>query len=187
MIKNILWSGIEYNSLENCVLTISDKGSDIKSTIIGMYNNIIYKIDYLIKTNEHWETISFYINAQLNNKTQVISYQNDGRGNWVTDGGQIAEEFSGCFDVDISLTPFTNTLPINRLRLPEKKEKIIKVFYVDILGQEIKAVHQKYTRLSKTDYKYENIPNDFEATISVDEAGLVIKYPQLFKREFVIG
>jgi len=184
MTRNILWRGIEYNSLESCVLTNSDEGAEIKSSIIGMYNNVIYKVEYQIKTNGHWETIFFEINAQLNNKTNIISYRSDGKGNWFSDGNLI-EKFSGCIDIDISLTPFTNTLPINRLKLVEKKEKIIKVLYLDILGQEVKAVHQKYTRLSQTDYRYENVPNDFESIISVDETGLVVTYPQLFKREFV--
>ena len=32
------------------------------------------------------------------------------------------------------------------------------------------------------EYKFENVPNDFEAIITVDEWGLVVNYPELFVR-----
>jgi hypothetical protein len=83
------------------------------------------------------------------------------------------------------LTPFTNTLPINRLKLSEKEGEQIMVLYVDVLGRKIMPVRQKYTRLSQNSYKYENVPNDFEAVIAVDELGLVVDYPGLFKRTYI--
>jgi uncharacterized protein len=46
-------------------------------------------------------------------------------------------------------------------------------------------VQQKYTRLSPTNYKYENVPNDFESVIAVDDLGLVVEYPGLFKRAHI--
>jgi hypothetical protein len=96
--------------------------------------------------------------------------------------GKKADQFSGCTDVDIPLTPFTNTLPINRLKLAEGEEHQIKVIYLDLLEQQISPVKQKYIRLSKTEYHYENVPNDFEAKIDVDELGFVVNYPSLFVR-----
>jgi hypothetical protein len=50
------------------------------------------------------------------------------------------------------------------------------------MEDKITSLKQKYTRLSKDTYHYENIPNDFEAEIKVDENGFVIDYPQLFNR-----
>src|ERR1041384_988062 len=37
MQKNILWTGIEYHSLENCLITFTDKGIETISSIIGSY------------------------------------------------------------------------------------------------------------------------------------------------------
>ncbi len=59
----------------------------------------------------------------------------------------------------------------------------IKVIYFDILEKKISAVGQKYTCISPTSYHYENVPNDFEATIEVDELGFVVDYPELFVRK----
>ena len=184
MQKNILWTGIEYYSLENGILTISDKGSEINSTIVGKYVNALYKIEYHIRTNQFWETAFLEIKTQVHNTMESISLRREGNGNWYVNG-QPDEKFNGCIDIDISLTPFTNTLPINRLKLSEKEEKQIKVLYVDVLGRKMMPAQQKYTRLSPTDYKYENVPNDFESVISVDDLGLIVEYPGLFKQTYI--
>jgi len=184
MQKNILWTGIEYYSLENCILTISDKGSEIASSIIGAYANELYRVEYRIQTDQYWETIFFEIKTQLYNTMEITSFRKEGKENWYVNG-QPDEKFSGCIDIDISLTPFTNTLPINRLKLSEKESGQIMVVYVDILGRKTMPVQQKYTRLSHTGYKYENVPNDFESVITVDDLGLVVKYPGLFERTFI--
>jgi hypothetical protein len=83
-------------------------------------------------------------------------------------------------------TPFTNTLPVKRLKLKQDQSQEIQVIYCDLLNGQISPVRQKYTCLSKTRYQYENVPNDFEATIEVDEAGLVVDYPFLFYRTAAI-
>jgi uncharacterized protein len=178
---NILWTGREYYSLENCVLTTNDKGSEITSVIIGQYNQEIYRVEYWIKTNVHWATIFFEVKVQAFDKREIIRYESNGKGKWTKKGKQI-DEFNGCIDIDIPLTPFTNTLPINRMKLQINESRDIKVLYLDILAKEIKMVRQKYARLSHDQYKYENVPNDFEAVITVDESGIVVDYPELFVR-----
>lgn len=181
MQTNILWTGREYYSLENCLIDAKATGFEITSTIIGNYEGKIYKVEYHIKTNERWETMFFEINSRHSNQTQIIRYEGDGNGNWTTDGKK-AEQFNGCIDIDIPLTPFTNTLPIRRLKLQHNQSQEIQVMYCDLLEQKITPVRQQYRCLSATEYHYENIPNDFEANIQVDESGFVVDYPSLFIR-----
>ena len=178
---NLLWAGQKYHSLENCILSVSDTGTEVNSVIIGGSENKIYRVEYLIKTNKNWETIFFEIKSYLNDKIDCLSFRSDGKGNWTTNGNPITQ-FNGCIDLDISLTPFTNTLPINRLKLSENKKHLINVLYIDVLEQQAKPVQQNYTKLSEAEYKYENVPNDFETEITVDKLGLVINYPGLFER-----
>lgn len=181
MQTNILWTGREYYSLENCVISKTETGSEINSAIVGRYEQKIYRIEYLIKANDKWETTSFQLKTQVSNKREVLNYYSDGKGNW-TKNGKPVNEFNDCIDIDIPLTPFTNTLPINRLKLSIHESRQIKVLYLDLLNDEIKPVRQTYTRLSQNQYKYENVPNDFEAIITVDESGFVVDYPDLFVR-----
>jgi hypothetical protein len=185
MQTNILWSGREYYSLENCLIDTSETGTEINSTIIGSYQGKIYQVTYRIKTNEYWETMFAAITSRHSNQTQTIQLEGDGEGNWVYDGKK-AEQFTGCIDIDIPLTPFTNTLPIRRLKLHQHQEQVIQVIYCDLLEQRIEPVRQQYRRLSATEYHYQNIPNDFEANIVVDELGFVVDYPSLFVRSAAV-
>ena len=185
MQTNILWTGIEYHSIENCVVDRTPEGAVIRSTIIGVYEGKVYEVQYRIHTNKDWETVLVELNAKHSNRQQQTLLEGDGKGNWMMNGTQAAA-FNGCIDVDIPLTPFTNTLPINRLRLKEGDEQQISVIYLDILEWNTRAVNQKYTRLSDTSYHYQNVPNDFEATIETDAQGLVIDYPSLFTRSAAV-
>ncbi|MCS3797392.1 putative glycolipid-binding domain-containing protein [Niastella sp. OAS944] len=181
MQTNILWTGRAYYSLENCQVNEHENSAEITSTIIGSYEGKLYKVEYQIRTNARWQTVLLELTSQVNNKPQTIKLEGDEKGNWIYNGKEAAQ-FRNCIDVDIAVTPFTNTLPIRRLQLQQGQSQEIQVIYCDILNQVIKPVSQKYTRLSNNEYHYENIPNDFEATIKVDDSGLVIDYPGLFVR-----
>jgi len=185
MQRNILWTGREYHSLENCLVNSTHNGFEINSTIIGKYEGKIYKVEYHIQTNRHWETVFLELKSQHSNQRERLTLKGDAKGNW-TSTGRRADQFKGCIDVDIPLTPFTNTLPINRLRLSPNEERQISVIYLDLLEQQVKPVYQKYTRLSELEFQYENVPNDFEAKIEVDELGLVVNYPALFVRTAIL-
>ena len=181
MQTNVLWTGREYYSLENCLVTTTEKGTEIDSVIVGSYEHKIYRLEYHIKTNPQWETVFFEIKSQHSDQVNYFTFESDGKGNWMTDG-RLAHQFQGCTDIDIPLTPFTNTLPINRLKLTPQASEHIQVIYIDLLAHRIERVTQKYTCLSETTYHYENVPNDFEAVITVDALGLVVDYPTLFVR-----
>jgi uncharacterized protein len=178
---NILWTGREYYSLENCLIDIGEGGSNINSHIVGNYQEKIYYVDYHIKTNSRWETLYCKIESWHSSIKEVIVLEKEVHDNWIMNG-KVADQFMGCIDVDIPLTPFTNTLPVNRMKLDIGSQKDIKVIYLDVLYRLQTPVWQKYRRVSDLVFHYENIPNDFEAEILVDQLGLVVDYPSLFVR-----
>lgn len=94
----------------------------------------------------------------------MVRLEGNGKGNWSNSGKRV-EQFEGCIDIVISLTPLTNTLPINRLNLIQNEVQIIQVIYIDVLAQQMSPLRQQYIRLSNTLYNYQNIPNNFEANI----------------------
>src|SRR5690606_20127270 len=123
----------------------------------------------------------FTLKYLINGRRHSLACKSDGEGNWTKDS-MAMPEYQGCIDIDIPLTPFTNTLPIRRLKLADGQSATIRVLYLDVLAERFMPVSQKYKRLSATAYHYENVPNDFEATITVDSDGLVEDYPALFVR-----
>lgn len=181
MQTDILWTGHLYHSQENCRLVSTETGWEATSVITGVHEHQNFNVEYFIRTGFGWETILVQLTAEVGDRSESLVLQSDGQGNWMKNQAE-APEFEGCIDVDISLTPFTNSLPINRLRMEKGETRPIKVLYLDILNTTEKPVIQHYTLLSDTDYKFENVPNDFEAVIRVDAEGLVENYPGLFER-----
>ena len=179
MQTNIIWTGLQYHSIEHCSWTNSANGNEIVSTIVGYYENKIYKVEYNIETNVNWETKSATIRMKIDDAADTITLKkNDGK--WFLNGAP-ADGFNDIYDIDISLTPFTNTLPVRRLKLTGHEEQVITVIYFDILDRQIKPLKQIYTRLTAHNYKYENDDKSFTANIQTDEDGLVKDYPTLFK------
>ncbi|MCG2615302.1 putative glycolipid-binding domain-containing protein [Terrimonas sp. NA20] len=181
MQTNIVWAGLEYHSIENCLINGGKGETAIVSTIIGLYEGKIYKIDYAITVNNKWETKEVSIKARHSDQEQQILLTRNKEDDWIMNNEK-AYTFTGCIDVDIALTPFTNTLPINRLNMREGEDRIISVIYFDLLNWDVKPVKQLYRKISENIYHYENIPNNFNADITVDKQGLVIEYPGLFNR-----
>src|SRR5882672_10588974 len=111
--KNIIWKGIDAASLENSIITITKSGNTVHATVVGVSGEIPFKIDYLIRTDEHWRTNYLELHTQLLNKTSIDTYRSDAQGNWHKEE-KLLIAFEGCIEIDISVTPFTNSLAVNR-------------------------------------------------------------------------
>ncbi len=179
IMKIILWRGLLYKSLEHCKIQKQDDGFNVESVIIGHYQHQVYKIDYLIRVNEDWSARGFEIRSEIEGVEAPIAGSKTGE-DWLVNG-TVRPDLRGLLYIDISLTPFTNSLPVNNLRLEVGQSQDIKVLYVDVLNNEIKAVSQRYLKKGKDLYLYENLAKNFSATIKVDEHGFVKDYPELFE------
>lgn len=178
--KTLIWQGIIYQSLEYFNIQEDDKNYTVTSKIIGCYQDKMYTVDYQLILNKDWTMLDFLIESEVNTiKTKITGKKQ--QDHWEIND-LIHPDLKGFKYIDISLTPFTNTLPINNLTLTENHPQKIEVIYIDILNNHIKPAKQQYTQTSPTGYLYENIETDFKANILVDEDGLVIHYPGLFKK-----
>ncbi|RYZ93958.1 MAG: hypothetical protein EOP47_28770 [Sphingobacteriaceae bacterium] len=180
MTYSINWKGLDENqTLEHCTLNINNRGVDVQSTIEGFINNIPFNAGYRIITDSNWRTTGFAINYQSNGIPYKLSYTGDANGNWLKDGIE-QPLLTGCIEIDITATPFTNALAINRLRLAIGESGTIKVLYVDTTENTVTATEQIYTRVDN--YIYHFATSNFKAEIQFDEMGFVVEYPGLFTR-----
>ena len=83
-------------------------------------------------------------------------------------------------DVDLGFTPLTNTLPIQRLKLEPGESREIRAVYIELPQLSVSVMPQRYTRLGDRLYRYQS--EGFQADLSVDEFGLVVDYPGLWRR-----
>ncbi|MGN8055392.1 putative glycolipid-binding domain-containing protein [Pedobacter sp. 22163] len=181
MERKIRWEGLEYKSLENCTLTETDNGVAITSIITGQVNNQAIKISYKILTDTLWATYFVEINVISGRNEKTLLLEKKG-AYWLVNN-TIDHRFDGCVDIDISLTPFTNTLPIRRLVFNGQLSNRIEVIYIDIIADMIIPVRQYYTKISDSVYLYEDEKSTFKAELKTDSYGLVIEYPKLFREK----
>lgn len=177
--RSILWRGIPYKSWEHCKIEKDPNGFFVNSEITGSYQGQVYSVLYGLKIDRNWRVNEFNISADVEGVEKKLAGRKGGE-DWLIDNTVIAE-FSGLLYIDISVTPFTNTLPVNNLLLDIGESTEIDVLYIDVLNHKIEMVKQRYTRKTKDQYFYENLNSDFSALIQFDSKGIVKSYPGLFE------
>lgn len=136
-------------------------------------------IHYVVRADEQWRFQQFLLFRDLPEPDLWLARTPSGQ--WGEMNGARRPELDGCTEVDLGATPFTNTLPIRRLRIEVGDTAEIKVARVDHETLEVVPELQRYTRLSLSLWRYED-ESGFTAELPVDDHGLVLDYPGLFRR-----
>ncbi|WP_253582834.1 putative glycolipid-binding domain-containing protein [Deinococcus sp. HSC-46F16] len=111
-----------------------------------------------------------------------LDLSRSGGGEWTTAEQEGLPLLRGCTDVDIRVTPFTNTLPLRRLSLRVGEGQEVWAVWVDVPSLDLRPTRQRYTRTGEDTYRYENLDSGYSNEITVDGARLVTLYPDAFKR-----
>lgn len=181
--KRIMWSPWSEPGLEDLLLR-DGAAPTADGIVLGIADRVPFRLRYVIRCDERWRVRSLQIEGSAR-RTASLELLSDGEGTWRDASGAIVERLSGCIDVDISATPFTNTLPIRRLRLRAAETSEIRVVYVDIPAFEVTAERQRYTCLEPQPtgrYRYQSMPDGTPYELAVDADGIVLDYPGLFRR-----
>jgi len=171
------WSGA---GLEHLVLKEETSGIVADSAMLTKLDDEAIAVRYRIQCDSMWRVRKAEI-ARIGDDGPV-ELRSDGAGNWVDGAGVVQPHLRGAIDIDISVTPFTNTLPIRRLRLQAGQSAEILVVYIQLPTLQVTTDRQRYTRLDADHYRYESVDSDFTRDIEVDDCGLVVTYPGLFRR-----
>lgn len=168
-----VWRSLEYDGLER--IRVDEGGMVRASSVIdsarGRYSyEIVCEPDYTFR--------QLRLEAAAGERSLLIEF--DGTV-WKVDG-EVRSELAGARDIDLAITPFTNTLPIRRLDLGVDDEGDVSAVYVSFPDLEVTLEEQRYTRLDEDLYLFESLDGDFTAEITVDLDGFVVEYPELFER-----
>ncbi len=177
----VLWEQLLGKGLEHLILHQSEN-IEAESLAVGIVNGFPYRIQYQIVCDLDWNTQKTKVVELLSGKEVVLVKSGDG---WLDENNYAIESLHGCADVDIMVTPFTNTLPIRRLELEQGDSKEIPVVYISVPDLCPSKLNQRYTCISQDKdggtYKYENLSSGFTSEVKVDADGLVVEYPGIFK------
>jgi hypothetical protein len=180
--RSYRWATEKGGGLEHVELEIGDSGEAgvmAEGVLIGPAGGRLFACSYLLRCDEHWRVRS--LDVHVTGKGRVC-LRADGAGNWSEADGTPLPALQGCMDVDLSGSPFTNTLPIRRLGDALRERREIRVAYVDLPKLDVQPVSQAYTRIGPDRVRFESLSRPFSAELEIDGDGLVLRYEGLFTR-----
>ncbi len=171
------WSG---TGIEHLVLREGPDQIVAEAAILAGANDQVFAARYRIQCDSYWRVRKAEIGLIGGS---VVELASDGAGKWVDGSAASLRDLGGAIDIDISATPFTNTLPIRRLQLGAGQSRDIVAVYVLLPDLSVTTDRQRYTCLEPGRlYRYESVDTDFTRDIEVDDHGLVVTYPGVFRR-----
>jgi uncharacterized protein len=178
----VVWKNLLLNGVDYCALWHTAEGWLLKGTVVGVLEDHRPVLaSYEIHCDENWHTHRVQVQRTIGkNDVKTLSLNVESRGVWRS-SGQGLPGVRGCDDVDLALTPATNTLPIRRLNLQAGGSESVIAAWVKFPELTVQPLSQRYTRLGKDTYRYES-NTGFWAEIVVDDFGLVTTYPGGWER-----
>jgi len=168
------WATWELDGEETTTLCWENEGW----TVSGMVSR--ERIQYVLRISPTWQVRQFLLFRDLDEPDLWLA--TDGGGRWGEMNGAHRTELDGCYDVDLACTPFTNTLPIRRLPLLVGHTAELPVVVVDPETLDVRAETHRYTRLDSHRWRFEQMRIGDSVEFDVDEHGLLLDHPGLFRR-----
>ncbi len=178
-VKNIRWQALQSSDREHLVLTETDDSIVAESVYLSGGGPDAFGVCYRLVCNKDWTLRQF--ESQIMGVSDKLLIRRNESGAW-DDGTNEVGALKDAIDFDVSISPFTNTLAIRRLRLAPGESADIAVAYVSYPAHTVMLDPQRYICKSPTEYIFESVDSDFKSEITVDEDGLVVYYPELFAR-----
>ena len=180
VIRTVTWLSSDWNGQETCTLSQFSDGWQLAGRAIGEAESQPVSVDYAISTDQAWQTrrVSVSMSTEHPQSHQQCVLARDDQGRWSAQGEDCPplDAIQGLHDIDIQITPASNSLPINRLNLAIGESSEVTAAWVRIPEFVLEPLRQRYTRTAEGAYAYASNDGDFTATLQVDDLGLVTTY-----------
>jgi hypothetical protein len=176
----VLWQGVETGALDRCRLEAGPEGLRLSGTVLTAEFGTPLDVRYLVEAGP--DGLTRRVELELDGGAGAVRrvLLADGAGGWRWEGGADLAEVAGALDVDLTVTPATNTLPIRRLRGLEVGEAAdLRMAWVQFPDLSVIPSAQRYQRLAADRWRFST--GEFSAELLVDPGGLVLEYGGLFR------
>jgi hypothetical protein len=177
----VAWRNLPMNGTDYCALWHAGEGWRLKGTVVGVLEDQRPMLaNYEVHCDENWLTQRVHVERSSGTDTKVLNLSVEKGGRWRGSGNEL-HDVRGCLDIDLSVTPATNTLPIRRFDLGIGESESVTAAWLRFPELTVQPLSQRYTRMAKNIYRYES-DTGFSAEITVDDLGLVTTYPGGWER-----
>jgi hypothetical protein len=180
-VVTILWQDLTTGALDRCQLAgVPGGGVQLSGTVLTPGTPL--QVSYRVQADQagHTRVVDLALDHGDGLTAHTLLAYGDGRWGWA--GGPDLDAVAGAVDVDLTVTPATNTLPIRRLAgvgLEVGDAADLRMAWVQFPGLEVIPSDQRYERLADDRWLFST--GDFAAELVVDLHGLVIEYGGLFR------
>ncbi len=184
--RTVVWKSLAIDGADYCSLWRTTEGWMLKGTVVGAVkdgqsNSQPLLVSYEIHCDENWLTHRVQLQRTIGSDVKSLTLTVESRGTWRNSDGEELATLRGCDDIDLSITPATNTIAIRRLNLQVASSESIIAAWVKFPELTVQPLSQRYTRVSNNTYRYAS-NTGFSAEIVVDDLGLVTSYPGAWTR-----
>jgi hypothetical protein len=178
------WAALSSPGMEHVIASVGPARITADSQLI-LADEDLASVGYRLECDAAWRFVRLDVTVTKASGSSRLSLSVDEDGHWRSDD-TVLPALEGCIDIDISGTPFTNTLPIRRLTWPPGAVHDLDVAYVSLPDLSVTPHRQRYTLLDGGEargeavYRYES--GTYRADLRVDGDGFVIGYPGLWDR-----
>jgi uncharacterized protein len=179
LVASLVWEGGDLPLMESAALWRTDTGHALRGAVVGALDGIGFSARYRVECTKDWLTRTAWVEMTRPPAVLQAKITVDADSRWLVNGIE-RPDLEGLTDIDIQITPSTNTLPIRRLSLPVGEQRDVTAVWVRFPELHVQRLAQRYHRVAETKYEYRS--GDFRAELEVDEHGLVERYGSYWRR-----
>jgi uncharacterized protein len=186
-VRTVLWQRIDSPGSEWCALEREPEGWRVRGIVLAAVDTVPVLVQYAVVLASDWSTRAVEIVMRSGDASQPreLRLTVDPEQRWQIEREPAPDTsmpqddlmaLHGLTDVDLGITPATNTLPIRRLDPAIGEAVAVTAAWVRFPELTIEPLPQRYIRLADRRYRYESAGGAFVAEIEVDDLGLVTRY-----------
>lgn len=178
---DVFWERLGQPGQEVCTLDM-ERGLTLSGTALTAFEGQPASVTYQVQADPaSGVTRTARVTLRLAGAEHTLAVRRSDEGRWwVNDRPDPA--LDGLDDVDLGVTPATNTLPIRRLALAVGQSAATTAAWVRFPALTVTPLAQRYTRQAEHRYLYESLASGYRALLAVDANGVVQHYEGQWQR-----
>jgi uncharacterized protein len=184
----ILWRRLDVAGHESATLVATGDGPRLSGAAVFAEDGVPSHACYEVRCDPGWKTRAARVVGWHGTHPIDLTIEADGAGSWWVNGAS-QPAVRGTLDLDLAITPSTNTLSLRRLRIPVGGREEVAAAWLDWPKPQLQRLVQRYHRLDQHRFEYEAdlASGLFRGTIEVGAAALVTRYGSLWDMVLLRG